>query len=77
MSNPSDRMPEMRVDVSVGAFHGTHDQAHAMQDLVKKGVGKMSVSELRAALSAMNAGQRLTNAEDGLDLCSRRIITTR
>jgi len=65
--NPSAQTPEMKIRVSLGEFHSTHDRAHAAQRRVLDGLSTMSTNELTNALADLQAGQRLTNAEDGND----------
>jgi hypothetical protein len=63
----SARTPEMRIDVSLGEFHSTHDRAHTAQRKVHNELSTMSTDELTTALAELQEGQRLTDAEDGDD----------
>lgn len=67
MFDPSQRTPEMSIDVSLGEFHGTHDKAYKAKELVRAGPDKLSLSDLRKALAQMEAGERLSAAETGPD----------
>lgn len=59
--------PEMRIDISLGDFHATHEIAHQWQTRVEGGVSTLSLPELHAALSTMEAGQAISDSEDGPD----------
>ena len=59
--------PEMRIDISLGEFHSTHDRAHTAQRKVLNKLSTMSTDELATVLADLQAGQRLTDAEDGDD----------
>jgi hypothetical protein len=65
MFDPSQRTPEMKIDVSLGEFHGTHDKAYEAKAWLRdKGVESLSVSELQEALRRFHAGQHLSDNED-------------
>jgi len=59
-------MPEMTIKVTMGDFHSIHGRAMAAKERVAKEVQRMSIPELRQALEALRAGQRLAGAENGL-----------
>lgn len=74
---PSDLLlEEMKGDVTVGQFHDAHDRAHKAEKLLRKGVRNVSVEELRSALAGLQAGQRMTDAEDGPDAMFAADYTT-
>lgn len=60
-------MPEMTIKVTMGDFHSIHGRAMAAKERVAKEVQRMSIPELRQALEALRAGQRLAGAENGPD----------
>ena len=62
--DPNALTPKMRISVTLGEFHSTHDKASDARKIVKGDVSKLSEEELRSALRALLAGQRLSDAED-------------
>ncbi len=65
MFDPSQRTPEMKINVSLGEFHNTHDNAYeAGRWLRDKGVENLTIPELEEALRRLQAGQHLSDNED-------------
>jgi hypothetical protein len=67
MFGPSQRTPEMSIDISLGDFHRTHDAAHEAVSLIKAGLDQIPSEKLLDILAALRAGQALTDAETGDD----------
>jgi hypothetical protein len=67
--DPAEQTPGMTINVSLGEFHSTHDVACAAKQAVTgdKDFSGMSVDQLQAFLAQLEAGQRLTDAEDDID----------
>ena len=61
------RTPDMRIDVSLGTFHDTHDVAGEALERVRKGLKGVGRKELKELLANLEAGQDLTDAETGID----------
>lgn len=65
MYDPSQKTPEMKINVSLGEFHSTHSTAYEAKGwLNTKGVKNLSVPELEEALRSFRAGQYLSDNED-------------
>jgi hypothetical protein len=68
MENENDLLTDMKVEVTVGGFHRTHDVAGLAETIVAKGnLDKLLTSKLLNFLKNLEAGQRLTDAETGPD----------
>ena len=65
--DPSQRTPDMKINVSLGDFHSTHEKAQRVEELIREDIKKVPTAGLRTALSNLLAAQRLTDAEDGDD----------
>jgi hypothetical protein len=61
-------LSDMKVEVTVGEFHRIHDVAEVAECEIKNSdLSKLSTTRLLEILRSLEAGQRLTDAETGVD----------
>ena len=65
--DPSAQTPQMTISVTLGEFHSTHERAAAARKKVHTELSTMNVNDLKSVLTDLQAGQRLSDAEDGPD----------
>jgi hypothetical protein len=66
--NATEVLSQMKIKVTVGEFHSTHDKALAAQKIVQTSdLSTIPGQRLIILKGKLAAGQRLTDAEDGPD----------
>lgn len=66
--DPNELTPDMKINVTLGEFHDTHDRAGDTKEKMKKvPFAQWSKEDLEAGLAALRAAQRLTDAETSSD----------
>ncbi|MDP2651052.1 MAG: hypothetical protein Q8O98_00505 [bacterium] len=68
MSDSNHILSEMKIEVTHGEFHRTHNIARVARDHVREeNLSRYSADELERMKSRLRAGQGLSRAEDGPD----------